>query len=108
MTQAKKARYWAPQLNRLYREMQQLDQATGLSGRYEAQDVEVVPADSVVNDASEVAQTIRDLKAAEAISTYMSVKMAHPDWSEEVIKEEVQRINQEKGAMPILENQIGG
>ena len=32
LTQAKKARYWAPQLSRLFFEAQQLDQATRLSG----------------------------------------------------------------------------
>ena len=108
LTQAKKARYWAPQLSRLFFEAQQLDQATRLSGSYEIQDVTVVPSDSISESRTEIAATVRDLKAAEAISTYMSVKMAHPDWTEEVIQEEVDRINQEKGAMPLPEYQIGG
>lgn len=108
MTQSKKAKYWAPQLSRLMFEMQQLDQATRLTGRYEIRDVAVVPSDSIVNDASDTAQTIKDLRAAEAVSTYISVKMAHPDWDEEAIKDEVRRINEEKGAAPIPDDQLGG
>lgn len=108
ITQAKKAKYWAPALGKLFKEMQQLDQATRLSGSYELQDVEVVPSDSIISDTKEMSETVRNLKSVEALSTYMSVKMSQPDWGEEAILEEVTRINEEKGAVPILEDEIGG
>lgn len=98
MTQAKKAKYWAPQLQRLFFEMQQLDQATRLSSQYEIQDVKFIPADSVVFDQKETAETIRNLEQAKAISTEMKVRMAHPDYGEEEIEAEVERINREQGA----------
>lgn len=106
MTQSKKAKYWAPQLQRLYSEMQQLDQATRLSGSYEIQDVKVIPADSVVFDATETAQTIRDLEQARAVSNYTKVKMAHPYWNENEIKQEVEAINKEQG-LPVNGAEIG-
>jgi len=55
-----------------------------------------------------IAGGLRDAEQAGAMSTLEKVKTLHPEWGEDEIKEEVDRINQERGALPISDNMIGG
>lgn len=50
---------------------------------------------------------VRAADQAGAMSTFEKVKALHPDWTEEEIQAEVDRINQERGAMPLPPNMIG-
>lgn len=52
-------------------------------------------ADSIVPDISVTAESLRAMKDAKAVSTYTAVKMAHPEWEETSILEEVERIKLE-------------
>lgn len=54
-------------------------------------------ADSLPENPMELAQTISTLDNARAISTDTKVRMAHPDWDEEQIVPEVQRVMAEQG-----------
>lgn len=55
-----------------------------------------------VNEAMEQASnTVLNLDRAGAISTFEKVKRANPGWTEEEIEEEVERINNENGAVEV-------
>lgn len=58
-------------------------------------------ADGIVQTPEAVATTIQLLAAANAISTYTKVKMAHPEWEEREIKEEVARIQGDQDRMNV-------
>ncbi|WP_439381529.1 hypothetical protein [Amycolatopsis lexingtonensis] len=51
-------------------------------------------------DPKEMAETINLLAQAEAISTEIKVKMAHPEWEQRDVDDEVKRIKAEKPAAP--------
>lgn len=53
---------------------------------------------AVQPDPESIARTLSYFETAGAISTYMKVKRANPDWGEEQIKEEVQRIREDTSA----------
>jgi len=57
----------------------------------------VALADSIAESTQEVAQSIELLSRAKAASTRTLVEMLHPDWSDEEIDAEVQRIMEEQG-----------
>jgi hypothetical protein len=54
-------------------------------------------SDAVAPDALGTATTVEMLERAKAISTYMKVKMVHPDWTEDEVQAEVQRIEDNQG-----------
>lgn len=104
LTREKKSRYWRPALRSLFWQAQLLDVESALSTGYTPQDVDVILQDSVVPDPKEISETIRNLEQARAISTYMKVKLQHPDWDETAVAEEVERIHKERGGdVPLFE-----
>lgn len=98
LTREKKSRYWQPAIRSLLEQMQQLDVQAGLTTGYTPQEVNVTLHDSIVPDEQTQSETLRNLDQAKAISTYMKVKRLYPDWNEDEIAEEVERINKESGA----------
>ena len=96
VTRQKKARYWQHALARLLKEVQEFDSAALLTSRYIAEDVSVILSDSIQEDRKETSETIRNLDQAKAVSTKIKVAMAHPDWNEDQIDEEVQAILNEQ------------
>jgi hypothetical protein len=96
LTRQKKERYWLPELKRLLTQMQLFDGAK--RGRvYTPEEINIVPEDSVVQDEKEKSETVRNLETAKAISTYTKIKYVHPDWSEDEVNKEVDRIRKEQG-----------
>jgi A118 family predicted phage portal protein len=107
-TRNKKAEYWKPAIMELLKQMQNIDKASGLSTNYETEEATVELEDGILNDINETSETIRNLSQARAISIYMKVKLLHPDWDDEKIKEETDRINEDEGITneKILDNEI--
>ncbi|MDQ0377945.1 phage portal protein [Amycolatopsis thermophila] len=56
--------------------------------------------DTDQSDPKETAETINTLRMAEAMSTEIAVRMAHPDWDDTQVKEEVGRIKAERATAP--------
>jgi hypothetical protein len=85
-TRSKKIKYWTPNLQQLLICMQELAGMT-------ASPVEVEWPDSAAPDMQTMAQTLQLLEAALAVSTQTKVEMLHPDWKDEEIRAEVERID---------------
>ena len=108
ITRRKKARFWQHELQSLLMMLQQIDNASLLSpSRYEPQPVTVTMSDSIVETQVEMSETVRNLSMADAASTKIKVLMMNPDWTDEQVDEEVQRILQERGTL-IPPDMIGG
>lgn len=103
LTRQKKERYWMPELLKLFDQMQMFD-AVKRGRQTSPEKVNIVPQDTVIQDETEKSETVRNLEQAKAASTYTKVKMMHPDWSEEVVEKEVQRINREQSIGDVADN----
>jgi hypothetical protein len=91
ITRDRKARYWIPALRDIIEALLWVDKAQfGSVIEPMAPDVEF--ADAVSADPLQVAQTLRELDTAGAISTEMKVRTLHPDWDDTQVMEEVERI----------------
>ena len=53
--------------------------------------------DCMSTDISTMASAVKMMHDAQSVSTYIKVKMMHPDWEEGEVQEEVSRIMQEFG-----------
>jgi Phage portal protein, SPP1 Gp6-like len=95
ITRDRKTRYWIPGLRAIVETLLWVDKAqfgAGIDPR--APDVEF--ADAVSVDPLQVAQTLRELDTAGAISTEMKVRILHPDWDDTQVADEVERISSDK------------
>lgn len=90
-TRKKKTGYWTPNLQQLLLCMQEL---AGLG----SSPVEIEWPDSAAPDIQTMAQTLQLLEAAMAVSTQTKVEMLHPDWKDEEIAAEVERIEAKTAA----------
>ena len=89
--------------------MQQMDKCSSLNtGASAPQEVEIELEDSIVVDASEVSETLRNLDQARAVSIYTKVKMLHPYWKEEDIVAEADLIVKEQGLTPSTFDEVDG
>jgi len=95
-TTAAKAQYWRDPLADLFEILLQVDRLH-LGGTVTPERPNVSMQDGVVQGAQELAQTVVLLQQAQAASVDTRVRMVHPDWSEEQVAAEVQRINDEQG-----------
>jgi hypothetical protein len=86
-TRSKKIKYWTPNLQQLLICLQELAAFPTVSP------VEVEWPDSAAPDMQTMAQTLQLLEAAMAVSTQTKVEMLHPDWKDEEIQAEVERID---------------
>ena len=65
-------------------------------------DVNIAFADGISNNMSETSTSVKTLSDAKAISTDTKVRMVHPEWTDEQVKTEVERIlNDESAGMPL-------
>ncbi len=98
LTREKKSRYWQPAIWELLFQMQLLDVQSNLSPEsYQPQEINVELQDSIITDEREKSESVRNLDQAKAASTYTKVKILHPEWEEDDVLQEVQRIIDEQG-----------
>ena len=97
-TRNRKIVYWRPALQEAVEALLAIDKAVyGTSVTVERPDIEF--GDSVSEDPQTIATTAELLRRAEAASTDTLVRMQHPDWEDEQVKEETDRILKESGRM---------
>lgn len=95
-TRAKKARYWTPALERFLFALQELDRTIFGGPSYPSRPrVSFPPVFTPTR--LELAQTAQQLKAAEAASTETLVRLVNPEWDDDQVLAEVDRI---KGDAP--------
>lgn len=100
MTRGKKEGYWKAPVADVLRVLLIADReifgnriATGFTPRVEF-------GDTITPDPEETARTVELLNRAEAISTETKVRTTHPEWTEDEVNAEVERIQQEAGMAP--------
>ncbi|MFC8095361.1 phage portal protein [Streptomyces sp. NPDC057301] len=96
ITRDVKARYWAPNVADMLHVMLKLDRLLGFSTVPDERP-RVQFGDAVSEDPSTTAQTLALIAQAEAASTDTKVRILHPDWSDEQVQTEVDRIREESG-----------
>ena len=97
-TRSKKLNFWSMPLERFLTDVLQLDSALYHQGGIRNTDRVIVEfPDCMSTDISTMANAVKTLHDAQAASTYMKVKMTHPDWEEGEVQEEVGRIMKEFG-----------
>ncbi len=97
-TRARKIGYWSPAVRRIVSAL--IDVAIEHFG---PDGVKPIPpsvefSDGVARDPEANANAVKMLKDASAISTYTAVKLTNPDWAEDQIREEVDRIREDSKA----------
>lgn len=104
ITQSKKQTYWGPAVNKLLK-LFVLVYKIHLQGTI---DVDVTPviefSDSITNNLLDMSQVVKVLSDAIAISTETKIKMIHPEWKDEQIQAEVQRIMDENNFSSNIQN----
>ena len=96
-TRGRKIRYARPTLAALVEALLAVDQ-TVFATRVEVERPTIEWPDGIADDPETTARTIQLLDAAGAISTYLKVKLQHPEWTEAEIAEEVDRIRADDAA----------
>lgn len=102
-TTSKKQAYWEPSLKELTKVMCTIKQAF-LGGNFTCSldDINIAFSDGISNNMAEVSNSIKTLSDAKALSTDTKVRMVHPEWTDEQVREEVERIlNDESSGMPM-------
>lgn len=102
-TTNKKQSYWEPALKELVKAMCLIKQAyLGGSFTCDLDAINVEFSDGISNNMSEVSNSVKTLADAKAISTDTKVRMVHPEWTDEQVTEEVERIlNDESVGTPM-------
>ena len=100
-TTNKKQSYWEDGLKDFIKAMCTIKQAF-LGGSFTCElDVNIAFSDGISNNLSEVSNSVKTLSDAKAISTDTKVRMVHPEWTDEQVEQEVERIlNDESVGMP--------
>ena len=97
-TRSKKLNYWSMPLERFLTSVLQLDGQLYHQGDIHNTDRVIVEfPDCMSTDITTMAGAVKMLHDAQAVSTYVKVKMTHPDWEEGEVQEEVNRIMKEFG-----------
>ena len=101
-TTSKKQNYWEAPIKELVFAMCCIKNAF-LGGKFNCDlKVNVAFMDSVSNNITEVSSSVKTLADAKAISTETKVRMVHPEWTDQQVEEEVERIlNDESAGMPM-------
>jgi A118 family predicted phage portal protein len=101
ITNSKKQSYWEKPLKHLVKAMCML-YTEEMGGKISCEfDVDVEFKDSVSNNMTETATCVKMLADAIAASTDTKVRMAHPEWSDEQVKKEVELILNESAPAPM-------
>lgn len=92
-TTSKKQAYWEQPLKDLVKCMCYIKQQF-LGGTFTCDlDVNIAFSDCISNNQTETANVIKMLSDAKAISTDTKIRMIHPEWTDEQVEEEIERIN---------------
>lgn len=97
ITRDRKIRYWRPELADLLETWTYVDAVQYRSG-ITPQRPTVEWPDAVSVDPLQQAQTLRELDTAGAISTEEKVRTRRPDWDDQQVAEEVERIRRDRSA----------
>lgn len=92
---ARKKRYYDPAIKWALLTAQKVENEWG-KGNYEPAEIEVEWRDGLPDDSLENAEEINLLESAGAISIEEKVRRANPDWSDEKIEEEVNKIRADR------------
>lgn len=95
VTRGRKLLYWRPQLAAALDMLLAIDREV-FGATVTPQRPEIEFGDSVQENPAQLAETAELLNRAESASTYTRVQMVHPDWDDEQIREEVDRIAGER------------
>ena len=96
LTASKKAAYWAPALAELFELLMRVDAVHFRSGVTPSRPyIEI--QDSIRPDIRDIAQTADLLGRAAAASISTRVRLVHPEWPDDMVEAEVQRIMEEQG-----------
>lgn len=94
-TKNKKQNYWQAALQRLVK-LLMLCYRYELKGKIDTEvDINIEFNDGVTNNLSELSQSVQMIANASAASTETKVRILHPDWDEEQIQAEVNKIQDE-------------
>lgn len=96
MTRSKKQGYWKTALEDILEMMLTIDKAIN-GGDYEVIRPQVDFQDNMAFDLGLIADSIYKLNQAQALSLKTKVRMIHPDWTEQMVDEEIQNISEETG-----------
>lgn len=101
-TTSKKQAYWEDALKKLIYAMCVIKQKE-LKGTFTCDlKVNIAFSDGISNNLPETANAVKTLSDAKALSTDTKVRMVHPEWTDEQVQEEVERIlNDEQAGMPL-------
>lgn len=94
MTRARKVREWKPKLRRHIIKLLEVDN-TFFAGKNITTDIDVEFADGVQESQVKLGQFVQALYASESASVEERVSILHPDWDEDQIDAEVERIKDE-------------
>lgn len=95
-TRNKKAKYFRAKLDDIFMRLLQVDDLIFDSNNGEQQ-VQVTLQDSVATDPMDMADSLKKLNDAMALSVDTKVRKLHPNWTEEQIEQEVNSILKENG-----------
>ncbi len=98
-TRARKIGYWAPAVRRIMSVLIEIAIEHFDPPGVKPIRPQVEWPDGVARDPEAIGKTVAMLKGAQAISTFTAVKMTNPDWSDDQIREEVDRIRADAQAM---------
>lgn len=96
LTRGKKIRHWQPQLLRLLRKMIAMEIAFGYAAGA-APELVSVSWPQPQQAPLELAQMVQAWATAQAVSTEIKVRTIHPDWDDDAVTAEVERIQSELG-----------
>lgn len=98
LTRTKKTRYWEAGLRSATTTLILVDEAKFSGPGIGDARIKVEFGKTIQDDLQVVAQTLQLLTAAEAASTETKVRLAHPDWDQDLIDEEVEKIRGDAAA----------
>lgn len=105
ITTSKKQAFWEEPLRTLVKLMlMAYNEVLGGKVVTDPETITIEFSDSVSNNMTEISNTIKILSDAKAISTETKVRMAHPEWNDSQVNEEVQRITEGENAVYAVPN----
>lgn len=96
MTRSKKQGYWKTAIEDILEMMLMIDRNLK-GGDYEVIRPQVEFQDNMAFDLGAISDSVQKLSQAQALSVRTKVRMIHPDWSEQMVEEEIQNILEETG-----------
>ncbi len=106
VTSQRKQRFWKPVIDDVLWMMLVIDREVFRSGVTVYRPSTII-GDSVAESTRELAESVELISRARAASTQTLVAMLHPDWDDNEVKAEVERIRQEQGQFVEDPLQIG-